>query len=332
MLRHYGPCDADIPFITDHFGDDSMLTRAKMKGLYAIPPTPFTKAGEFDEEAFRNNCRAHIEAGVDAIVITGSNGEFHTMPWDMLKRMFEVFAEETRDKVTSVAGASAVNTEDAIIRTRYAQDLGIDAVMNVSPYYIDLTREELVGFWRDLSAACPNIGLIIYNNPGTAQMHPPDLLEQLAEELPNFVGTKEGHGEWDHLLAVFRDSRKSDVSYMTATDLTWWVTAMQAGSKGIFSMASSVFPKFCVKLQKACESGDWETAWQMQWRLRDAYQGMASADCLKGYNMMARFKAMCNAGGVLRCGKNRKPLISVSDADQEKLNAWANKHCGDIMG
>ena len=308
-----------------------MLTRETMRGLYALPPTPFTKSGEFDEEAFRSNCAALIDCGVDAITITGSNGEFHTMTWEMLQRVFRAFVEETKGKVTCVAGASAVNTEEAIVRTKFAQELGADAVMNVSPYYISLTRPELVQFWKDLAAECPDIGIIIYNNPGTSQMHPPDVLEELADSIPNFVGTKEGHGDWDQYVSLMRQAKKNGVAYITATDLTWWVPAMQAGAPGMFSMSSAVFPKFCVKLQRTCEAGNWEEAWKMQWRLRDAYQGMASHPAISAYNMMARFKTMCTAGGTLSCGKSRKPLIAVADGEQEQLNDWTKSNCADLI-
>lgn len=307
-----------------------MLTRQTMGGLYALPPTPFTPKGEFDEDAFRHNCRALIAAGVDAITITGSNGEFHTMTWDMLKGVIRVFVEECKGKVTAIAGCSAVHTEDAILRTRYAMELGADAVMNVSPYYIDLTFNELVTFWKDVATACPHIGIVIYNNPGTAQLHPYHVFKELAK-LPNICGSKEGHGNFDLLTELLRDSDRTGLAYMTATEHTWFVPAMQLGSRGIFSMAAAVFPHHLVKLFKACKQGRWDDALTMQWRLSDAYHAMAGQPCMREYNMMARFKAMCSAGGILRCGKSRKPLITVSDEHQAMLNEFTRANCADLM-
>lgn len=307
-----------------------MLTRQTMGGLYALPPTPFTKSGEFDEDAFRHNCRALISAGVNAITITGSNGEFHTMTWDMLKEVIDVFVQECKGKVTAIAGCSAVHTQDGIMRTRYAMEKGADAVMNVSPYYIDLTHDELVTFWRDLATACPHIGIVVYNNPGTAQLHTLPVYRELAK-LPNMCGSKEGHNDFDLLTDLLRDGRESGLAYMTATEHTWFVPSLQLGGRGIFSMAAAVFPKYLVKLYKTCKQGKWEEALKMQWRLREGYHAMAGQPCLRGYNMMVRFKAMCTAGGALRCGKSRKPLISVTDEQQATLNEFTQKNCADLI-
>jgi len=307
-----------------------MLTRQTMGGLYALPPTPFTKSGEFDEDAFRHNCRVLIAAKVDAITITGSNGEFHTMPWDMLKDVIRVFVEECRGKVTAIAGCSGIHTEDAIMRTRYAMEQGADAVMNVSPYYIGLTQPELIAFWQDLAKACPHIGIVIYNNPSTAQLHTLPIYRELAK-LPNLCGSKEGHNNFDLLTELLRDGRQSGLAYMTATEHTWFVPAMQLGSRGIFSMAAAVFPYHLKRLYRACKEGRWEDALAMQWRLSEGYHAMAGQPYMQQYNMMARFKAMCTAGGLLRCGKSRKPLISVTDEHQAMLNEFTRRNCADLI-
>jgi len=298
-----------------------------MGGLYALPPTPFTKSGEFDEDAMRHNCKALIAAEVDAITITGSNGEFHTMTWDMLKKVIEVFVDECRGKVTAIAGCSAVNTEEAIMRTRYAMEIGADAVMNVSPYYITFTDPELVTFWKDLSEACPDIGIVVYNNPGTSQLHTEPIYAEL-KKLPNFCGSKEGHNDFDMLTQLLRDD---SVAYMTATDLTWFVSSMRLGGRGIFSMASAVFPEYLVKLYRTCVAGKWDEAVKMERRLHDAYSGMAGHPELAGLNMMCRFKAMCTAGSKLKCGKSRKPLLTASDEQQAALNEYTRSECADLI-
>lgn len=307
-----------------------MLTRETMGGLYALPPTPFTESGEFDEDSFRHNCRVLIDAKVDAITITGSNGEFHTMPWEMLKEVILALVDECRGRVTAIAGCSGVHTEDAIMRTRFAMESGADAVMNVSPYYIGLTPPELTTFWKDLSVACPDIGIVIYNNPATAQLHPYSVFQEL-NSLENVCGSKEGHNDFNLLLELLRDEANTGLAYMTATELTWFVAAMRFGSRGIFSMAAAVFPRYMVALYRTCKEGQWERALEMQYRLREGYESMAGAPFLSGYNMMARFKAMCTAGGALRCGKSRKPLITVTDEHQEMLNEFAQQRCADLV-
>lgn len=304
-----------------------MLTRQTMGGVYALPPTPFTAAGEFDEDAMRHNVRVLASAGVDAVVTTGSNGEFHTMPSDMLKRVIVALVDECPDNVMAVAGCSAVHTEEAIARTRFAMEAGADAAMNVSPYYVGLTDRELVTFWKDLSQACPDIGLIVYNNPSTSQLHPPHIMAEL-QKLPNMCGSKEGHNNFD----VFKENlEQTDLAIMTATELTWFVPAMMMGSRGIFSMAAAHFPHFVVKLLRTCREGQWDEARTMERRLCEATEALTRHESLAGLNGIARFKARCNATGLLRCGVNRKPIISATDEQQAQLTEYCQLEFMDLI-
>ena len=304
-----------------------MLTRQTMGGVYALPPTPFTKSGEFDEDALRHNVRALAAAGADAVVTTGSNGEFHTMPFEMLKELIVAQVDETPDGVKAIVGCSAVNTEEAIERTRFAMEAGADAVMNVSPYYVGLTDPELLQFWIDVAEACPDIGIIIYNNPSTAQIHRTHILKQL-QKLPNLCGTKEGHNDFDLFKELMEET---DLAIMTATELTWFVPGMMLGTKGIFSMAAAHFPHFVVKLYNTCKEGRWDEALKMEKRLREGTEGLSGHPSMGSLNGIARFKARCNATGILRCGKNRKPLISASDDQQAELTEYAQKEFADLI-
>ncbi|HIJ65981.1 MAG TPA: dihydrodipicolinate synthase family protein [Candidatus Hydrogenedentes bacterium] len=304
-----------------------MLTRETMRGLYALPPTPFTPDGEFDEDSFRQNVRTLVEAGVDAVVTTGSNGEFHTMRWEMLERLIPALVEETPDHVMAVAGCSAVHTEEAIRRTRFAMECGADAVMNVSPFYIELTQRELIGFWQELSGACPDIGIIVYNNVKTAQLHDIPVFKALAK-LPNICGSKEGHTNYTLMMDLMHET---DLAHMTSTELDWFVSTMHMGAKGVFSMSASIFPRYMVKLMNTCKEGRWDDAIRMQRWLRIAWDSLRDHPALEGYHMIAKFKAFVNAAGHLKCGKNRKPFISVTDEHQAALTEYCQRELADLV-
>jgi len=305
-----------------------MLTRETMGGIYAIPPTPFNKNGEFDEENFRQNVRTLCEIGARGVVTTGSVGEFHTIRWEDHQRLIEALVAETRGKPTiSIAGCSGVNTDEAIKKAKFAEECGADAVMNVSPYYVRLTPRELVKFWRDLAEACPSIGIIVYNNPGTAQIHDVEIFRELAK-IPSMCGSKEAHhdfGLW------YRLHYEGKLAHMTATELTWFVPTMKLGSKGIFSMSAAMCPGYILKLYESCRNNDWEQATRMQFRLHDVWRTLDSLDMLAGYHALARFKAYVNAFGFLSCGITRKPFIPVPDDIQKRLTDYVQKEFNDLI-
>src|SRR5438477_4261560 len=107
-----------------------MLTRETMKGLYVLTITPFDSDGKLDEDAYRENVRKLLAVGVDGIVTSGTNGEFHTTSDEERVRIARIVVEETRGKAAAIIGASGVNTAESIARTRAARDTGADAVMN----------------------------------------------------------------------------------------------------------------------------------------------------------------------------------------------------------
>jgi 4-hydroxy-tetrahydrodipicolinate synthase len=101
-----------------------------MKGVYVLPPTPFKKDGSFDEENLRENVRKLAEAGVDAVITTGSVGEFHTITWEDHKRLIKALSEATKENgIKGVAGCSGVNTDEAIKKVKFAEECGADAIM-----------------------------------------------------------------------------------------------------------------------------------------------------------------------------------------------------------
>ncbi len=284
-----------------------------MGGVYALPPTPFDASGRFDEELMRANVQRLCEAGVDAIVTTGSVGEFHTIRWEDHKKLIEVLVDAVTGKTKAIPGCSGVNTEEAIMKVKYAQDCGADAVMNVSPYYVNLTENELCGYWRDLADACPDIGLIVYNNPHTAQLHTVETFKELAK-IPSMCGSK----EITTIKLQLEIMRHTDLTPMTATELDYYVPTMKLGAKGIFSMSASMFPRFIVSIYKACKEGKWEEAMRMQHKLRDVWDFLDGLAFGKPYGPIPRFKCYVNAFGVLNCGIPRKPFIPVPQDIQAK--------------
>ena len=291
-----------------------MLTRQSMGGVYVLPPAPFNDKGRFDEDMMRNNVRRLCEAGVDGIVTTGSVGEFHTISWEDHMRLIEVLVDEVTGKTRAIPGCSGVNTEEAITKVKYAQDCGADAIMNVSPYYVNLLDSELIGYWKDLAEACPEIGLIVYNNPGTAQLHTAEHFIELAK-IPTMCGSK----ETTTMRLQLEIMRHTDLAPMTATELDYFVPSLMLGARGMFSMMGSAIPGFVMKLYDTCRAEKWEEAWEMQHKLRDVWDYLNQHPVGSAYGSIPRFKAIVNAFGVLDCGITRKPFIPVPREVQDKL-------------
>jgi len=294
-----------------------MLTREAMKGLYVLVITPFDEKLRLDEDAYRENVRKLLALGVDGIISTGTNGEFHTLQEGELAKIARLLVDETKGKAVSVVGASGVNTAEAIQRTRIAQDAGADAVMNVIPFYHILSRPEAYQYFQDVAEACPHIGFILYNNPTTTQVAFNDDDFVKLQEIPTLCGTKMLGSD----LTLYMNSlRRSNIRHFPLEQL--WGISNVLGGNGVMASFIYAFPGYMMKWWRAITSGDIKTSLQMQGEvnaiLGDEIIPMIVAE---GYNEIAVTKAIVEAAGNFKAGQPRKPFRPVPAERTQKLRA-----------
>jgi len=305
-----------------------LLTRYTMKGVYAIVPTAFKKNGELDEENYRRNIRILCDAGFHGIFSLGSIGEFPHVGLSDFKRIVKIFVDEVKEGVVSIIGASAVNTEEAIIRAKYAQDCGVDAVMNVVPFYYTLQQKECVKYFRDLAEACPDIGILAYDNGYTTKVWLSyETYKELAK-IPNFCGCKDINPNMLRYMSLIMD-----------TDLQLWATeeklipSMLYGARGFFLSFYWNNPKLSLELYEACKNGEWKRAIEIERRLLTVITHPRSPWKVFGgkYDSHAITKALVNAIGLVHVGPPRRPLIPVSEEDQKAMRELLIEVCPDIF-
>jgi dihydrodipicolinate synthase/N-acetylneuraminate lyase len=299
-----------------------MLTRTNYRGVFAYPPTPFTPGSLLlDEEAVRSNIAKLGRAGVDGIVMAGSSGEFYTLNPTEYRRLGLILQEEcARAGILSVLGTSGLSTREVIERTTMAMDLGLDGAIALQPFYNVLTTAELRRFWSDIAAACPDIGLIVYNYEWVRQDYSLETFRELAE-LPNIVGSKEAHWDFAKWLQAHRGS---PLAHMSATDVGWLVEMHKHKAVGVGSMHVCLMPHVMRHVLDACAAGDYPAAEKALAPFTEV------VSCLKlgagrphvfpsvladwpGYSGTARHKAMVDAFGFLQAGPPRPPGLAVPE-------------------
>jgi len=294
-----------------------MLTRETMMGLYVLLITPFDHSGKLDEEAYRQNVRELISLGVNGIVTSGTNGEFHTTTDNERNRIARLVVEETHGNAISVIGASGVNTAESIARSRAAQDAGADAVMNVIPFYHILSRTEVYQYFEDLSAACPRVGIIIYNNPITTQVRLDDNDFVRLQQIPNLCGTKMIGADMSLYLNCLR---RTNISHFPLEQL--WGMSSQVGGTGVMASFIYAFPAYMMRWWKAISEGEFTTALTMQHEINRLLQeAIVPMIAIEGFNEIAVTKAVVDAAGFLKAGPPRKPFSAVPEERIVRLRA-----------
>jgi 4-hydroxy-tetrahydrodipicolinate synthase len=152
------------------------------EGLLTAMVTPFRSDGSVDEEATVAIGRYLLDSGSHGLVVCGTTGEAATMTDDEQLGVIELVASELGDECTVVAGTGSNDTRHAVHLTEQAVQLGVDAVLSVTPYYNKPNRRGIIAHFREVARAAGDTPVILYNIPGrTATNMPPDLLAELAQ-------------------------------------------------------------------------------------------------------------------------------------------------------
>lgn len=120
------------------------------KGCGTAIATPFTEDGIHFEE-FKKLIEFQIEQGVDSIIVCGTTGESSTMTEEERKQVIQFAVETVHGRIPVIAGTGANNTKSAIAMSKYAESVGVDGLLIVTPYYNKTTQERT---YRPLSCDC----------------------------------------------------------------------------------------------------------------------------------------------------------------------------------
>ena len=229
-------------------------------GMATAIVTPMT-ADAIDYEALGRFLDFQIENGINAIVVMGTTGENVTIEFEEQKKIIEFTVKKVAGRVPVIAGTGTNNTEHVLANTRNACEVGVDAVLVVTPYYNKATQNGLIKHFT-MVADASSVPVILYNVPGrTGCGLTPKTVAALVEH-PNIVAIKEATGNMAQMVEIMHlCGDKIDV-YSGEDALT--VPMMAMGSAGTISVLSNVAPKEAVAMTDACKRGDYATAAKMQ--------------------------------------------------------------------
>ena len=109
------------------------------KGCGTAIITPFTDDGVNFEE-FGKMIEFQIENGADALVVCGTTGEASTMTLEERKETIKFAVDKANKRIPIIAGTGGNCTKNVIEMTKYAESIGVDAALVVTPYYNKTTQ------------------------------------------------------------------------------------------------------------------------------------------------------------------------------------------------
>ncbi len=272
--------------------------------------TPMTQAG-VDYEQFGRLIDWQIAEGIDALVVAGTTGEASTLSDDEHKEVIRYCVERVAGRVPVVAGTGSNDTAYAIELTKYAGQVGADAVLLVTPYYNKATQNGLIKFFTDIADAS-SVPCILYNVPSRTGCNiAPATVAALAEH-PNIVGIKEASGNISQIAQVAHLCGDKIDIYSGNDDQI--VPVLSLGGKGVISVLSDILPAATSKMVHDYLEGNTAAATAKQLELLPLVDALFSE-----VNPIPVKAAVAKMG----YGENylRLPLTPMEEQNAEKLYA-----------
>lgn len=284
--------------------------RERIKGSIPALITPM-KGGKVDEAAFRKLVAWQIAEGSHGLVPCGTTGESPTLSHEEHMRVVEICVEEANGRVPVIAGAGSNSTEEALMLTRHAKEVGADAVLSVTGYYNKPTQEGLYRHYAAIAEAV-DIPMVLYNIPGRAIVEiSVETMARLAK-IANIIGVK------DATANLARPSRErlacgKDWRLLSGEDGTA-LGYMAHGGHGCISVTANVAPKLCAQFQEACMQGAFDTALQIQDRLMPLHDAMFCEASPAPVKYAASLLGLSS-------DEVRLPMVAATDAARAKVKA-----------
>ena len=240
-------------------------------GVYTALVTPFRKDGTIDEDALRNLIDRQISGGVAGLVPMGTTGESPTLDHDEHIRVIEHVIDYTEGRVPIIAGTGSNSTTEAIKMTKMAEKLGVNASLQVAPYYNKPMAE---GFYRHFAAIADavDIPIIVYNiQSRTAKNIENDTMLRLAD-IPNIAGVKESSGDFKQVMELIAN-KPTDFAVLSGDDNTALPITLLGGN-GVVSVAGNIIPERMVSLIDAALRGDLDEARKRHYELLPLFAGL----------------------------------------------------------
>ncbi len=277
--------------------------------------TPF-KGNKLDEKALEELIEWHIAEGTNAIVPCGTTGESATLEYEEHYRVIEVTVKTVNGRVPVIAGTGANSTNETILMTRKAKELGADGSLMVVPYYNKPTQEGLYLHYKTVSEAV-DIPIVLYNVPGrTALNMLPSTVARLAE-LENIVAIKEATGDMAQASEILRLCGDR-LSLLSGDDFTTF-PMMALGGKGTISVSANVAPKDVSAMCRALLDGKYDEARKLHFKLEPLNKGMFIET-----NPISVKTALSLMGKIEE--EFRLPLCKMNPENKEKLKNIINNY------
>ncbi len=236
------------------------MKKVIFKGCGTAIATPFNESG-VNYKVFEDMIESQIKEGIDSIIVCGTTGEASTMTEAERKETIKFVVDTVNKRIPVIAGTGSNNTRSAIEMTKYAESVGVDGALVVTPYYNKTTQKGLIEHYKAI-ASSTSLPIIMYSVPSRTGINilPETCLE--LSKIDNIVAIKEASGNI---------SQVAKIAFLCGDNLSIYsgnddqiVPILSIGGIGVISVLSNIEPKFTHQMVYDYFNGNVEEAKRKQ--------------------------------------------------------------------
>ncbi len=290
------------------------MKKVIFKGCGTAISTPFTDTGVNFEE-FGKLIENQIENKVDSIIVCGTTGEASTMTLEERKETIKYSIQKVNKRIPVIVGTGSNCTAQAVEMTKFAESVGADGALVVTPYYNKTTQDGLIAHYKEI-AKNTNLPIILYSVPSRTGVNIlPETCKKLSE-IENIVAIKEASGNISQIAEIAKLCGDDLKIYSGNDDQI--VPILSLGGIGVISVLSNILPEYTHNITKEFFDGNVEKACKLQLDSIDLIKALFSE-----VNPIPVKQALNFMG--YNYGKPRLPLVPMSESKSEKLKEEMKK-------
>lgn len=233
--------------------------------------TPFNNLLEIDYEKTSQLIEHLINTGTDSLLISGTTGEPASLSIEEKVQFYKFVVEQTRGRCKVIAGTGSNDTNSTIQLTKKAQQVGVDGILLVAPYYNKPSQEGMYQHFKTI-ATNTDLPIIIYNIPGrTAVNISTETLIRLSH-IKNIVGLKEASGDFLKVTSLLEKAPSNFKVYSGDDHLT--LPILSVGGYGVISVSSHIIGPEMKSMMTAYLDGNVKVAAEMHRKLLPIFEGL----------------------------------------------------------
>lgn len=278
------------------------MARTMFTGVMVPLVTPFGADGELSAPALQRLVDWVIDNGASAVVPCGTTGESPTLTHEEHQRMIALTVEYAAGRVPVIAGTGSNCTQEAVDLTVAADELGVDGMLVIAPYYNRPNQAGLLEHFKAVARATDK-PIILYNIPKRTGINiEPETVIALSK-VENITGIKEASGDLSQIMTIIEGT--SEFSVLTGDDNLLFTVCTLGGHGGICT-SSHFLPGEWVRLVDLCRENRLDEARALHYKLLPLAKAMFVEP-----NPVPLKAALEMVG--LQVGAPRLPLVPASD-------------------